>query len=75
MARKACRVSGAASLSETYQRALIELGIRPIPAYSPQARGRSERASVPGKVVCRRSYGCVVLRLYSSSSFGLDFPF
>jgi hypothetical protein len=24
-------------------RALIELGIRPIPAYSPQARGRSER--------------------------------
>lgn len=25
-------------------RALVELGIRPIPAYSPQARGRSERA-------------------------------
>ncbi len=25
-------------------RALMELGIRPIPAYSPQARGRSERA-------------------------------
>jgi len=25
-------------------RALLELGIRPIPAYSPQARGRSERA-------------------------------
>src|SRR6185295_10494490 len=24
-------------------RALTELGIRPIPAYSPQARGRSER--------------------------------
>ena len=39
-------------------RALRELGIRMIPAYSPQARGRSERNFSTCKGGCRRSCGC-----------------
>ena len=39
-------------------RALRELGIQLIPAYSPQARGRSEEALALGRDVCRRSCGC-----------------
>jgi transposase len=39
-------------------RALRQLGIQMIPAYSPQARGRSERGSAPGRDGCRRSCGC-----------------
>ena len=39
-------------------RALRELGIQMIPAYSPQARGRSRNAtSALGKDGCRRNYG------------------
>jgi len=36
-------------------RALKELGIQMIPAYSPQARGRSERRFAPGKGAHRRN--------------------
>ena len=39
-------------------RALRELGVQMIPAYSPQARGRSERNLALGKGACRRSCGC-----------------
>src|SRR5437667_8148211 len=38
-------------------RALRELGIRMIPAYSPQARGRSERNFGTCRDACRRSCG------------------
>src|SRR5262249_13337479 len=36
-------------------RALKDVGIEPIPAYSPQARGRSERNLEPGKADYRKS--------------------
>jgi len=39
-------------------RALRELGIQMIPAYSPQARGRSERNFSTCRAGCRRSCGC-----------------
>ena len=39
-------------------RALQELGVQMIPAYSPEARGRSERNFSPGRAACRRSCGC-----------------
>jgi len=40
-------------------RALQELGVQMIPAYSPQARGRKASAtSRPGRAACRRSCGC-----------------
>lgn len=38
-------------------RAMKELGALMIPAYSPQARGRSERNSEPGRGACRKSCG------------------
>ena len=38
--------------------ALRELGIQLIPAYSPQARGRSERGFGPGKDAYHRCCGC-----------------
>ena len=38
-------------------RALKELGIQMIPAYSPQARGARNATSPPGKDACRRSSG------------------
>jgi len=40
-------------------RALAELSIRLIPAYSPEARGRSERSFAPGKDVYHKSCGGV----------------
>ncbi len=40
-------------------RALHELGVQMIPAYSPEARGRAASAtSAPGRAACRRSCGC-----------------
>jgi hypothetical protein len=36
-------------------RAMKEFGVQMIAAYSPQARGRSERSFGPGKVGCRRN--------------------
>src|SRR5271166_6105529 len=39
-------------------RALHELGVQMIPAYSPQARGRSERNFSTWQAACRRSCGC-----------------
>src|SRR5947199_6718128 len=42
-------------------RALQELGVKMIPAYSPQARGRSERSFGTWQAVCRRSYDCAGL--------------
>ncbi len=38
-------------------RAMKELGVQMIPAYSPQARGRASAVSEPGKGGCRRSCG------------------
>ena len=43
-------------------RALTELGIRPLPAYSPQARGAVNGPFAPGRDGCRRSCGCAILR-------------
>jgi hypothetical protein len=37
-------------------RALRQLGITLIPAYSPEARGRSERVSAPSKIGCPKSW-------------------
>ena len=39
-------------------RALRDLGVQMIPAYSPQARGRWNATSEPGRDGCRRSSGC-----------------
>jgi transposase len=39
-------------------RAMRDLQIQMIPAYSPQARGRCERSSVLGKTGCRRNCVC-----------------
>jgi transposase len=39
-------------------RALAELGIQMIPAYSPQARAAASATSELGRDVCRRSCGC-----------------
>src|SRR5258708_37259858 len=45
-------------------RALHELGIQMIPAYSPQARGRSERNFGTWQRRLRRSYDCGGLALW-----------
>jgi len=39
-------------------RAMKELGVQMIPSYSPQARGRRNGTSPPGKDGCRRSCAC-----------------
>jgi len=40
-------------------RALRELGVQMIPAYSPQARGRSDVTLAPGRGGCRKNCGCM----------------
>jgi hypothetical protein len=39
-------------------RAMKELGVQMIPAYSPQARGRSERSLRPTRKLSPFSLGC-----------------
>jgi transposase len=47
-------------------RAMRQLGIEMIPAYSPQARGRSERMFGTYKDACRKNFDCTALRTYKA---------
>ncbi len=50
-------------------RAMKELGVQMIPAYSPQARGRSERSFGTGRDGCRKNRGWRGSLRWSSSEF------